>query len=134
MAQLEPHRASWIPVEPPTGSAWIDRFAELDELSRAEKRLWWQLGLLETGVEDQRDALARLPDDEDELDDLRWLRTEIRLHDDAFAWARKEKLRSRKAIQERAAGELAKLAERRAALVDEVVASPGPAHRRQKVE
>lgn len=131
LAQLETPRASWLPAEPRTGSAWIDRIAELEELSRAEKRLWWQIGLLETGVEDQRDALARLPDDADELDDLVWLRSEIRLHDDAFAWVREEKLRSRKAVRERAAAELAKLAERRAALVAEVVASRGPAHRKR---
>jgi hypothetical protein len=57
---------------------------------------------------------------------------EVELHDQAAAWAKEEKLRSRKAIRERAAEQLADLAHRRAELLTEVVESTGPKRPRAK--
>jgi hypothetical protein len=82
--QLDYRRAD-DPVEK-TGSPWIDGFLDLFALWVDEGRLWWKLGLLEQGVEEERAALETLPQTDDEGVDLDLLKRNVQLHDTARAW------------------------------------------------
>lgn len=126
MDSLTPRSNHWDPTPAPTGSAWVDRFRELSQLAMEEMQLWWKLALLETGVEDQRELLARIPEparDEEEPEDIQWLRTELKLHDEAAAWASQHKARTRAAVRELAAEAFAEIAARRATLIAESVSA-----------
>lgn len=111
----------------PTGSAWVDRLSEIQVLAVEEIQLWWKLGLLETGVEDQRELLAGVPEPargEEEPEDIRWLRREVAAHDEAATWAKAHNARTRAAVRELAAQEFADIAARRATLVTDGLGSP----------
>lgn len=109
-------------------SVWLRRWIELRDICVEEMRLWWQMGLLETGVDAERGALATFAAGEQEetglgeAEDLSLLRQQVELHDEATTWAQDAgvlDLSARKAfIEER----LQELADRRASLTDEVVA------------
>lgn len=121
-----------------TGSPWLDRFLDLFSLWLDEGRLWWKLGLLEKGVEEERVALEALPKAEDEEFDLEILEREIKLHDAAQAWLDENDASTKakaKALVEKTFGQIAT---QRRALQKEALAamksprsSPGRKHRKQ---
>lgn len=122
-----------------TGSPWLDRFLDLFSLWLDEGRLWWKLGLLEKGVEEERIALEALPKAEDEEFDLEILEREIKLHDAAQAWLDENDASTKakaKALVEKTFGQIAT---QRRALQKEALAamksprsSPGRKSRRRK--
>lgn len=122
-----------------TGSPWLDRFLDLFSLWLDEGRLWWKLGLLEKGVEEERIALEALPKAEDEELDLEILEREIKLHDAAQAWLDENDAITKakaKALVEKTFGQIAT---QRRALQKEALAamksprsSPGRESRRRK--
>jgi hypothetical protein len=78
-------RPSWEGDPEPTGSPWVDRFREMFGLWQQELRLWWMLGLLETGVDSQRSAAALATEDDDAAD-LALIKRDVELHDEVVSW------------------------------------------------
>jgi hypothetical protein len=130
LAQLTKRRRHEASSDP-TGSPWVDRFEEMTDLWAEEARLWWKLGLLELGVEDQRKIIALGLAAEDEFD-LDRIRQDVELHDEAKAWLRaNDALAATKAkavIEKR----LKQIATRRRKLNGEVLRSARPSARSRK--
>ncbi|MFT3863838.1 MAG: hypothetical protein QM729_06155 [Solirubrobacterales bacterium] len=108
-----------------SGSAWIDRFGQLHDIGIEEQRIWWMVGLLERGIDDVRDALDGVPPTRQEGDDFKSLQLELKLYEQAQAWAADNSGRS-KDVRKAAKTELGKLAKKRRELLAEVLASDPP--------
>jgi hypothetical protein len=129
ISQLESRITAWAESPESSGSAWFDGAKDLDLVAVQELQLWWQLGLLEQGVEAQRALLDRLPepaDDEPESDDIRLLRREIELHDEAKAWAEAHEAKTTADVRELARARFRALAAQRSKLVRKTLATTPP--------
>ena len=69
-----------------SGSPWLDHLRDLEGIWLEEAVLWWQLGLLETGVETSRKLVEALPADQRTGTDIDVIRKEVKLRDLGEAW------------------------------------------------
>ena len=87
-----------------SGSPWLDRLRELEDIWLEEGLLWWRLGLLETGVETSRNLVEALPEDRRSGPDIDLIRREVKLRDLGEAWLRERgadtKQKARELIEE----------------------------------
>lgn len=125
-SQLEDHTPFSRETREESGSAWIDRFGELHDIGIEEQRIWWMVGLLEHGVDDVRAALDSTPLGSQEGDDFESLRFELKLYEQAEAWAASNSNGERNSVRKAARRELDKLAGQRRKLLAEVLASDAP--------
>jgi hypothetical protein len=129
IAQLTKSRRHEAPPDP-TGSPWIYRLEDLTDLWAEEARLWWKLGLLELGVEDQRQILALGLAADDEFD-LRRIKQDVELHDEAKAWLRSNNATAAKKARVVIERRLKQIASRRKKLNAEVLEAARPTSRSQ---
>jgi hypothetical protein len=109
-----------------SGNAWIDRFGEIHDIGIEEQRIWWMVGLLERGVDDIRAALDDVPLAAQVGDDFESLHLELKLYEEAEAWAATNDKGDRTKLRHTAKRELGKLSARRRRLLSEVLESDSP--------
>lgn len=115
---LAPANAPFPRVEVDAGSPWLAHAAGLMRIASDESRTFLMAGLLQTGVDAQREALKGATGDDDDVWTLRRL---VDLHDEALRWAADADGTTPEEVAALARAELELLAARRQELIAAVI-------------